>query len=121
MGEIKTMKKAKIQYAYDEAFKSCLDLFPNSVYMNLPPKETPYPFVVLSNIDTTDEVTKQIIKEKITVTADFWCLPRQRKEVTDKVFEIKNKLRSTGDTRIINDYSTSQCLIHIQTRLEFKI
>lgn len=115
------MKKAKIQYAYDEVFRECSNFFANSVFMSLPPTNVPYPFVVLTDSNTRDETTKQIIKEWVTITADFWCLPNQRKEVTDKVFEIKNKLKARGETTIINDYSTSEMLVHIQTKLEFKL
>lgn len=115
------MKKTKIQYTYDKSFQACKDYFGKSVYTSLPPKEVPYPFVVLDGVESTDNPTKQIIKESTTVTADFWCLPHQKKEVTDKVFEIKNSLRASGETTIINDYSTGQVLIHIQARLQFKL
>lgn len=115
------MKKTKIQYSYDKAFQSCQEYFGTSVYTSLPPKDVSYPFVVLNDAQSTDNPTKQIIKENTTVTVDFWCLPHQKKEVTDKVFEIKNKLRASGETTIINDYSTSQVLIHIQARLQFKL
>ncbi len=102
-----------------------LESYPDSVYDGqLPPDETPYPFIYLGEFDQNDRETKSVILGNIPVTINVWHSDfTKRGTVSAMLSAIKSALRSATcavysfmvrnvTTRIMEDNTTTTPLMH---------
>ena len=102
-----------------------LESYPDSVYDGqLPPDETPYPFIYLGEFDQYDRETKSVILGNIPVTIHVWHSDfAKRGTVSAMLAAVKTALRSATctdysfmvrnvTTRIMEDNTTTTPLMH---------
>lgn len=102
-----------------------LESYPDSVYDGqLPPDETPYPFIYLGEFDQYDRETKSVILGNVPVTIHVWhCDFAKRGTVSAMLSAVKTALRSATcadysfmvrdvTTRIMEDNTTTTPLMH---------
>ena len=99
--------------------------YPDSVYDGqLPPDDTPYPFIYLGEFDQNDRETKSVILGNIPVMIHVWhCDFTKRGTVSAMLAAVKSALRSATcadysfmvrnvTTRIMEDNTTTTPLMH---------
>lgn len=102
-----------------------LESYPDSVYDGqLPPDETPYPFIYLGEFGQNDRETKSVILGNIPVMIHVWHSDfTKRGTVSEMLAAVKSALRSATctdysfmvrdvTTRIMEDNTTTTPLMH---------
>lgn len=122
------------QELFTELLVQLKQAFPDRVYDGfLPPENTPYPFVYLSESQLTDTEMKGAVTGTVYQVIEIWhSSPEKRGTVSEMLLQVKQICRKTEhtenfawlirniDQRILPDTSTGKPLLHGRLEVEFK-
>lgn len=120
---------SKSQFIFDLVYKELVEILGvDNVYYNNPmDKATPYPFVVIGDVQSIPNSNKNAIFEKIYITVDFWGDINNRFKLSEFSLNLKNKLienklliNETSE-QTLKDTSTNEVLFRNKLVLVFLI